>query len=107
MKIAFCTEDFELIKAFEHENNINKQIEIINTKVENVLLKHVEKNDVDAYVLCNNLDFCQDTVKLIKKNNPYVPIVIIKINDKHIDKADMYVCYINVISFFSSIIQNI
>jgi len=106
MKISISTEDFELYNLLEREA-LKNHIDIVNAKVENVLFKNLEKNKSDAYIFCNDVYFCQRAVDFIKKNNPYLPVVIINKSEKIIKNADLYNEYNNSLEFINCLFINI
>ena len=90
MKIVINTEDIELYNTF-YKIGKEQDYQIVNAKVENVLFDIIEKNNVDAYVLSNDTFYFKKAVDFIKKNNPYIPIIGIDINEQTFNVgADIY-----------------
>jgi len=90
MKIVINTENIELYNIF-YKIGKEQDYQIVNAKVENVLFDIIEKNNVDAYVLSNDTFYFKKAVDFIKKNNPYIPIIGIDINEQTFNVgADIY-----------------
>src|ERR1035437_1590568 len=76
MKIVVNTENNELLNAFIiHCKSTDNQI--IIAKTENVLFDIIEKGEVDAYVLSNEVLYFNKAITFIKKSYSYVPIVLL------------------------------
>lgn len=80
MKIVLNTENIEFYNAF-YKFSKEEEHQVINAKVENILFDIIEKNNVDAYILSNNTPYFKKAVDFIKKNNPYIPITGIIVNE--------------------------
>jgi DNA-binding response OmpR family regulator len=91
MKIAVNTDDNEFINEFIKVAK-EKNAEIIVTKVESVLFDHIEKEDIDAYVLSNSNPYFKRAVDFIKKSNPYIPVIGVIVTERTFNiAADIYV----------------
>lgn len=76
MKIAVNTCINELLNEFI-KGSRKESHEIIPTKTENVLFEHIERDDVDAYVISDNNQYFKKAIDFIRKANPYTPIVVL------------------------------
>lgn len=91
MKIAVNTENTDLYNVFVKLGK-ERGYEILNAKVESALFDIIEKNEIDAYVLSNASYFFKKSVDLIKRKNPYVPIIGIIVSNLTWDvNVDMYI----------------
>jgi Transcriptional regulatory protein, C terminal len=106
MNVSLSTEDFDLFNAFEKEA-LQTHDNLVNAKVENVLFKNLMTEKNDAYILCNDLQYCQKAVDVIKKKYPYIPVAIINICDKVIEHADIYLFNNSNPLFIKSVFSNI
>lgn len=81
MKIAVNTGNYEILnsiirQAKEHGNDI------VIAKIEDKLFSHIGGGELDAFVISNNHDYSQKAVDFIKKGNPYIPVIVIGIDQK-------------------------
>jgi len=93
MKIAVCSDSFDFIQTFDNEKY--KNIEIVNCKVETILFKHIEDDDIDAYIFSNQVYYIQKAINMLKGLNPFIPVLVINILDKEIQNADLYMSFQN------------
>lgn len=76
MKIVVNTQNTELYDVFCKIGR-EENYQVIDAKLETQVFDNIEANDVDAYILSNDTLYFKRAVNLIKKNNPYVPILVI------------------------------
>lgn len=77
MKILLHTQDFDILnRIIQIAKDDCPHIEIINGKVESILLEHINNNDVDGYIIQDDINI-DKYVSLIRKSNMYIPIMII------------------------------
>jgi DNA-binding response OmpR family regulator len=76
MKIALCTEDFDLYNMFQSKAP-KYDFEIINAKVESVTKELIHRTDIDAYVFSNTIHHTQKSIDNIRKTNQWVPKIVI------------------------------
>jgi hypothetical protein len=77
MKILIHSNDFDIInRVIQIAKDENSNVEIINGKVESTFLEHVNNNDVDGYIIQDNININKQ-VSFIRKSNMYIPIMII------------------------------
>jgi hypothetical protein len=74
MKIVVNTENNDLLNAFIKVGK-ERDHQIIATKNDVTLFEHIEKCDVDAFVLYNDSLYFKKAVEFIKKKTPYIPII--------------------------------
>jgi len=76
MKIAINTGNSELFNAY---NKAYKKLgyETVNVRSESTLFDNIRNGEVGAFILENDVSFLKKAVDLIKKINPYTPIIIV------------------------------
>lgn len=75
MKIAISTESSELYNSFV---KVYKKLgyETVNVRSESTLFENIRKGDIDAFILETGVSFLKKATDLIKRVNPYTPIIV-------------------------------
>jgi len=85
MKIAFNTQNIELINEFIKAGKEFK-IDLLNAKVENVLLNIIENNEADAYIIDASNPSLEKIFKFIKKQNENIQVILLVDSGVSIEK---------------------
>lgn len=76
MKILVNSDNYDLINTFIKTTN-NSALEFIISNVEKDFFDKIEKCDIDAYIITTHSAYHKKAIDFIKKNQPYVPIVVL------------------------------
>lgn len=92
MKIAINTGDTELYNTFV---KTYKKVghDTVNVRSESTLFENIRCGDIDAFVLDNDISFLKKAIDLIKRVNPYTPIIVVikePIGTSQLFNADTY-----------------
>lgn len=82
MKIAVNTENYEILNSIiraakEHGGTV------VIAKLEKQLFNHIESEEIDAFVLTSDTAYAQKVVDYIKRDTPYIPVILIGKNGKY------------------------
>ena len=95
MKIAVNTENYEILNSIirgakDHGNSV------VIAKLEKQLFNQIESEEIGAYVLTSDTSYAQKAVDYIKRDYPYIPVILIGKNGKYnIAASDIIVPFIN------------
>jgi hypothetical protein len=88
MKILIHSNDFDIInRILQSAKDENRDIEMINGKLETTLYEHINNNDVDGYIIQDNVNINKQ-VSSIRKSNMYIPIMIIDTKETCMSNCD-------------------
>jgi len=93
MKIAVNTANYEMLNSLIRQAK-EKNNTITIFKSEQRVFENIKNEEYDAFILSSTTNYTQRAVDFLKTNQPYVPIVIIGMEDNcNITGADMIVTY--------------
>jgi DNA-binding response OmpR family regulator len=93
MRIVVNTENYEILNSLirgakEHGNTV------VIAKLEKAVFDHIESEHVDAFVLRSDSVYAQKAVDFIKRDYPYIPVLIIGNEKYSVTSSDIMVPYI-------------
>lgn len=109
MKIILNSNIKNMFDTFlDTSRNNNDNIEFINAISEKHLFDLINVGDVDVFILDSTYNFTQKAINILKKKHQHIIIItILNSKDDKINNSDIYVPYLNDLSFlYSAIINN-